>query len=55
MFISVQSADYFAKGAIELLHKLNVTDIVFGSESGNIDIFKDIALTLKIILMVIMH
>lgn len=44
---SVQSADYFAKGAIEILHKLNVTDIVFGSESGNIDVFKDIALTIK--------
>ena len=44
---SVQSADYFAKGAIEVLHKLNVTDIVFGSESGNIDVFKDIALTIK--------
>lgn len=44
---SVQSADYFAKGAIEILHKLNVTDIVFGSENGNINIFKDIALTIK--------
>ena len=27
---SVQSADYFAQGAIELLAKLKVTDIVFG-------------------------
>lgn len=44
---SVQSADYFAKGAIEILNKLNVTDIVFGSENGDINIFKDIALTIK--------
>ena len=38
---SVQSADYFAQGAIELLAKLKVTDIVFGSECGNINIFKE--------------
>lgn len=44
---SVQSADYFAHGAIDLLAKLNVTDIVFGSENGNISIFKDIAYTIK--------
>ena len=44
---SVQSADYFAQGAIELLAKLKVTDIVFGSECGNINIFKDIAFTIK--------
>ena len=44
---SVRSADYFAQGAIELLAKLKVTDIVFGSECGNINIFKDIAFTIK--------
>lgn len=44
---SVQSADYFAHGALELLAKLNVTDIVFGSESGDINIFMDIAHTIK--------
>ena len=37
---SVQSADYFAQGAIELLAKLKVTDIVFGSECGNINYFQ---------------
>ncbi len=44
---SVQSADYFAHGAIDILAKLKVTDIVFGSENGNINIFKDIAYTIK--------
>lgn len=44
---SVQSADYFARGAIDILHKLNVTDIVFGSETGDIEIFENIALTIK--------
>lgn len=44
---SVQSADYFAHGAIELLAKMNVTDIVFGSENGDISVFKDIAYTVK--------
>lgn len=43
----VQSADYFAHGAIELLAKLNVTDIVFGSENGDISIFTNIAKTIK--------
>ena len=33
----IQSADYFAKGAIEILNKLNCDTIVFGSESNNID------------------
>lgn len=44
---SVQSADYFAHGAVELLAKMNVTDIVFGSENGDITTFKDIAKTIK--------
>ncbi len=38
-----QSADYFCKGAIDLLYHLGCTDLVFGSESGNIDEFKEIA------------
>lgn len=44
---SEQSADYFAHGAIELLAKIKVTDIVFGSENGDITLFKDIAQTIK--------
>lgn len=39
----MQSADYFCYGAINLLNAIGVTDIVFGSESGNIDEFKEIA------------
>jgi len=38
-----QSADYFAKGAIDLLHAIGVTDICFGSEDGNIQTFIEIA------------
>lgn len=33
----IQSADYFAKGSIEILNKLKCDTIVFGSESNNID------------------
>lgn len=38
-----QSADYFAKGAIDLLNAIGVTDICFGSEDGHIETFIDIA------------
>lgn len=38
-----QSADYFARGAIDLLHAIGVTDICFGSEDGRIETFIDIA------------
>ena len=38
-----QSADYFAKGAIDLLAAIGVTDICFGSEDGRISTFVDIA------------
>lgn len=38
-----QSADYFAKGAIDLLHAIGVSDICFGSEDGHINTFLDIA------------
>ena len=41
-----QSADYFAKGAIELLAAIGVTDICFGSEDGRISTFIDIATTI---------
>ncbi len=33
---SVQSADFFAQGAIEILKAVGVTKIIFGSESGNV-------------------
>ena len=32
-----QSADYFCKGAIDLLYHIGVTDLVFGSECGTIE------------------
>lgn len=44
---SVQGADYFSKGAIQLLNAIGVTDICFGSECGDIEIFKDIAYAIK--------
>lgn len=40
---SVQSSDYFCKEAIRILHELKVSNIIFGSESGDIKLFKDIA------------
>lgn len=36
-FKYIQSADYFAKGAIDILNKLKCDTLVFGSESNNID------------------
>ena len=36
-FKYIQSADYFAKGAIEILNKLKCDTIVFGSESNDIE------------------
>ena len=36
-FKYIQSADFFAKGAIEILNKLECNAIVFGSESNNIN------------------
>lgn len=36
-FKYIQSADYFSKGAIEILNKLECDAIVFGSESNNIN------------------
>lgn len=40
---SCQSADYFAKGAIDLLHAAGITDLCFGSEDGHIETFIEIA------------
>ena len=34
---SCQSADLFAKGAVSILTHLHVNELIFGSESGNID------------------
>lgn len=44
---ATQSADYFARGAIKLLNALQVTDIVFGSEQGDINQFIEIAGAIK--------
>lgn len=38
-----QSADFFAKGAIEILEKLKVSYLIFGSESNNIDMLTNLA------------
>lgn len=40
---STQSADIFAKGAIEILNNLKVDKLVFGSECNNIELLKDLA------------
>lgn len=42
-----QSADYFCKGAIDLLYHMGVTDLVFGSECGTIETFKEIAYAIE--------
>ena len=39
----IQSADYFAKGAIEILNKLKCDTIVFGSESNDITTLVNLA------------
>lgn len=44
---AIQSADYFASGAVDLLSKIGCTDIVFGSEQGNIETFYEIARSVK--------
>ena len=40
---ATQSADYFARGSIEILNYLGVDKIIFGSESNDIDTLKEIA------------
>ena len=42
-FKFIQSADYFAKGSIEILNTLGCDTIIFGSESNNIEELKDLA------------
>ena len=44
-FKYIQSADFFAKGSIEILNKLGCDTIVFGSESNDIDNLKELANT----------
>lgn len=44
---SCQSADYFAKGALKILSEIGVTDLCFGSEIGDIEVFKEIAYCIK--------
>lgn len=44
LYYSVASAEYFAKGAVALIDKLGCVDnLVFGSETDNIDLLTDIA------------
>ena len=44
LYYSVASAEYFAKGAVALIEKLGVVDnLIFGSETDNIDLLTDIA------------
>ena len=42
-FKFIQSADFFAKGAMEILNKLGCDIIVFGSESNDIENLKHLA------------
>ena len=41
--VSVSSAEYFAKGAVNIAAALNVSSLCFGSESGDIDYLKRLA------------
>lgn len=40
---ATQSSDIFAKGAITILEKLEIDTLVFGTESDNLDIIKEVA------------
>ncbi len=40
---ATQSADVFARASIEILHNLKVDNIVFGSETNNIELLKKVA------------
>ena len=40
---ATQSSDIFAKGAIEILNKLNIDTLVFGSESNDLNTLKKLA------------
>ena len=46
---AAQSADYFAKYAIESLHELDVDTLCFGSETNDIDLLKKQAMAMKVI------
>ena len=37
--LALQSADYFAKNAIEILNGIKITDLVFGSEIDNYEFY----------------
>lgn len=43
VFYSCQSAEIFAKGAVGILNELKCSNIIFGSETSNIDNLKEIA------------
>ncbi|MFO7883171.1 MAG: nucleotidyltransferase [Kosmotogaceae bacterium] len=43
LIYSIQDAGGFARGSVSLLDHLGVTDIVFGSESGNLDLLDEVA------------
>lgn len=48
LYVSCSGADYFARGAIALLNSLGVvSDLVFGSESGNLEALEKAARTLS--------
>jgi predicted nucleotidyltransferase len=36
---ATQSADYFAKNSVDILNSFGITDLVFGSELGRLDLF----------------
>ena len=40
---STQSADIFAKGALKILNALKINKLIFGSESNDIELLKEIA------------
>lgn len=42
-FKFIQSADWFAKGAVAILNKLNCDKLVFGSESNDLNLLTDLA------------
>ncbi|MEA2067227.1 MAG: nucleotidyltransferase [Thermotogota bacterium] len=43
LIYSIQDAGGFARGSVWLLDYLGVTDMVFGSESGNLDLLNEVA------------
>lgn len=45
--ICLSKCRLFCKGAIDLLYHIGITDLVFGSECGDIDTFKEIAYAIK--------